>query len=91
MHVLPSTHIPLWGLIAGIALTIFGTVVMLVGFLALVHDYGHRALTGGLIAITQLVWIPFIVDLTATGMGAQSDPAGNPFIFLLPTTQLLLT
>jgi hypothetical protein len=77
---LPIGGIPLWGLIAGIALTIFGTVAMLVGYLALVHDYGHRAMTGGLIAITQLAWIPFIVDLTATGMGAQSDPTGNPFI-----------
>ena len=77
---LPTGGIPLWGLIAGIVLTIFGTVAMLVGYLALVHDYGHRALTGGLIAITQLAWIPFIVDLTATGMGAQSDPTGNPFI-----------
>ena len=77
---LPTAGIPLWALIAGIAVTIIGTLAMLVGYLALVHDYGRRTLTGSLMVITQLAWIPYIVDLTATGRGAQSDPADNTFI-----------
>ena len=77
---LPTAGIPLWALIAGIAVTIIGTLAMLVGYLALVHDYGRRTLTGALMVITQLAWIPYIVDMTATGRGARSDPAENPFI-----------
>lgn len=77
---LPTEGVPLWGLIAGIVQTIIGTFAMLVGYLALVHDYGNRILTGSLIAVTQLAWIPFLVDLSAIGMGTVSDPSVNPFI-----------
>lgn len=76
----PTSGIPLWGLIAGILNTIIGSVAMLVGYLSLVHDYGNIRLTGFLIGITQLAWIPFLVDLSAVGMGTVSDPAENPFI-----------
>jgi hypothetical protein len=77
---LPTEGIPLWSLIGGVSVVIMGTLAMLVGYLALVHEYGNRILTASLIAVTQLAWIPFITDLTATGKGAGSNPVGNPFI-----------
>jgi hypothetical protein len=76
----PTEGVPLWALIAGIGQAIIGTVAMLVGYMSLVHDYGDRRLTGFLIIITQFAWVPFMVDLSATGMGTVADPSENPFI-----------
>jgi hypothetical protein len=54
--------------------------MFLVGYMSLVHDYGDRRMTGFLIIITQFAWVPFMVDLPATGMGTVADPSMNPFI-----------
>lgn len=60
----------LWVLFCGILQLILGTLAMAVGYLGLVHDYGNRRLTGTLLLMTQLLWIPFVTDIIKLGIAA---------------------
>ncbi len=75
-----SEGIPASSLAAGIFQVFMGTVGVFVGYMSLVHDQGNKYLTGFLILITQLAFVPFLTDLTAVGRGARSDPLDNGFI-----------
>lgn len=79
----------IWVLCAGIVQIVFGTLAMVVGYLALVHDYGDRRLTGVLIAATLLAWIPFLTGIIQVGVAASgpyvaetkmSGPGGAAFL-----------
>jgi hypothetical protein len=61
-------------LTAAVLQFLFGSLAMVVGYLGLVHDYGHYILTGSLILFTQLGWVPFI-----TGMVEIGQAASGPF------------
>lgn len=63
----------LWLICCGIIQVVFGTLAMVVGYLALVHDYSNRRLTGTLILVTQLSWIPFLTGIIHVGI-ASSPP-----------------
>jgi len=56
-----------WLISCGILQIIFGILAMVVGYLAVVHDYGNRRLTGTLILLTQLSWIPFATGIVQIG------------------------
>lgn len=62
-----------WLISCGILQILFGILAMVVGYLALVHDYGNRRLTGTLILLTQLSWIPFATGIVQIGI-AISPP-----------------
>jgi len=61
----------IWLICCGIIQIIFGTLAMVVGYLGLVHDYGNRRLTGTLLLITQLSWIPFVTGIIEVGIAAS--------------------
>lgn len=63
-------------LISALLQFLLGSLAMVVGYLNLVHDYGHYLLTGSLIMFTQLAWLPFI-----TGMVLVGQAASAPFTF----------
>lgn len=54
---------------------------MLCGYLAAVHDYGNKFLTGFVLVAIQLTWLPFITDLTSVGMTASSGSGFIPPIY----------
>jgi hypothetical protein len=62
-------------LASGLVQVIFGILAMIVGYLYLVHDYSDYRLTGVLILLTQLAWMPFI-----TGMVEIGKAASGPYI-----------
>lgn len=70
--------IPLSSLCAGVIVITMGVISMITGYMALVHDYTSRHLTGFLIVFGQLAYIPFITDLTNVGRGARSGSAFIP-------------
>ncbi len=61
-----------WLIICGILQILFGALAMVVGYLALVHDYGNRRLTGTLILLTQLSWVPFATGIIQVGVATSS-------------------
>ncbi len=84
-----TTFSTIWLLCTGIVQIIFGTLAMVVGYLSLVHDYGNRRLTGTLIAVTLLAWIPFLTGIIQVGITASgpyvvetkmSGPGGATFL-----------
>ena len=76
-----SSGLPLAGLISGCIVIFVGTVSMLTGYLALVHDYGDKYLTGFVLGAIQLTWMPFLTDLTSVGMTAASGQGFIPGIY----------
>lgn len=61
----------IWLICCGIIQIIFGTLAMVVGYLGLVHDYGSCRLTGILLLMTQLAWIPFVTGIIEVGIAAS--------------------
>lgn len=68
----PSSGLPLAGLIAACILVFVGSSGMMVGYLGIVHDYSNKFLTGILLVIIQLTWMPFVTDLYTVGSTATS-------------------
>ena len=66
-----NTFENIWLLSCGILQITVGTLAMVVGYLALVHDYGSRRLTGSLLLMIQLLWIPFVTGIIEVGMAAR--------------------
>lgn len=58
-------------LASGIVQVVFGVLAMIVGYLCLVHDYSNYRLTGVLILLTQLAWMPFITSMVEIGKVAS--------------------
>ena len=75
----PST-IPLWGLVAGCCVFVFGVTGVLTGYMATVHDYSNRYLNIFLMIIIQTAWIGYITDMVAVGMAARQPAESNGFI-----------
>jgi len=73
----PSSGLPLAGLISGCILVFVGSTGMLTGYLGMVHDYSNKYLTGALLGIIQLTWMPFLTDLADVG---QTTASGEGFI-----------
>ena len=73
----PTEGIGLSAVCAGVFVITMGVLGMVTGYLTLVHDAGHKYLTGFLILFTQLAYVPFITDLTAVGRGARSCADGG--------------
>ena len=48
---------------AGLIQIVFGSLSMFVGYLSMVHDYGNHRISGFLIGLTQLAWMPFIIGM----------------------------
>lgn len=67
--------IPFSALFGAICTLIIGLSGMVTGYLCLVHDYGHKYLTGFVIVFVQTAFIGYITDMVdigktaATGMG----------------------
>lgn len=59
-------------LIAGLCVVVIGLSGMMVGYLSLVHDYGHKYLTGFLLIFVQTAFIPYVTDMTDIGMTANT-------------------
>ena len=76
----PTSGVPLWTIIAGLCDVLFGTIGMLTGYLALVHDYHNLKLTTVFLILAQLAWVPYITDMSGIGKGTVSAPEENPFI-----------
>jgi len=72
-----GSGVPLWGLIGGIVLMTVGTLAVFTGYNQLVHGWYNKNWTFGVIIFTQLVYIPYITDMTGIGKNARS---GNAFI-----------
>ena len=70
--------IPLTSLIASIFVVTIGIVGMITGYLSLLHDFNHKYLSGALIVLSQLAWVPFITDMTAVGRAARTGEAFIP-------------
>ena len=70
--------IPLTSLVASIFVVTIGIVGMITGYLSLLHDFNHKYLSGALIVLSQLAWVPFITDMTAVGRAARSGEAFIP-------------
>ena len=70
--------IPLSSLISSVFVVLMGMQGMILGYLGLVHDYGHKYLTGFLALFIQLAWMSYLTDLTAVGRGAKSGMAFIP-------------
>lgn len=83
----PSTP-PLWGLIAGICVFIFGVTGVVAGYMAVVHDWSHQYLNIALMFLIQTAWIGYITDMVAVGQASRAAPEDNGFIPLAyePTT-----
>lgn len=60
-NTLASTAMEIASLSAGLAQILFGSTSVFVGYLSMVHDYGDQWLSGCLITLTQLAWLPFVV------------------------------
>jgi hypothetical protein len=43
----------------GILEIVFGSLAMVVGYLSLIHDYGHKRLSVALLVLMQGAWVPF--------------------------------
>lgn len=80
--------IPLASLIAGICVVTIGLTGMITGYLALVHDYGHKLLTGWALIIVQTAWIPYITDMTNVGKLAATGQAFIPAVYA-PTESMV--
>ena len=63
--------IPMAGFVGSIFVLTMGLANVPVGYLQTVHDYGNKYLTGLVILLTQLAWVPYITDLTAVGMATR--------------------
>jgi hypothetical protein len=70
--------VPLSGLIASVFVIIMGVMGIPIGYLQAVHDWGNKNLTGFLLLLTQLAWMPFITDLTGVGKAARTGDAFFP-------------
>ena len=57
---------------AGLIQIGFGCLGIVVGYLSLVHDYGSKKLSVALIILTQLAWMPYLVELCNIGLTASS-------------------
>ena len=73
-----SEGIGLSSLIASVFVIFMGITSIPTGYLQTVHDWGNKYLTGFLIVLTQLAWMPFLTDLTAVGRGVRSGSAFIP-------------
>lgn len=77
----PSSGLPLAGLISGVIVIFVGTVSMVTGYLGAIHDYGNKYLTGAILVIIQLTWLPFLTDLTNVGRITASGQGFIPGIY----------
>lgn len=75
----PSS-IPFWGTVAGLCVFITGTMGVLVGYMATVHDWSHRYLTIPLMVAIQTAWVGYITDLVAVSKGSKMPAETNGFI-----------
>ena len=76
-----SEGVPLSSLIASVFVIAIGLTGMLTGYLSLVHDYGHKLLTGFGLVIVQAAWIPYITDMTNVGKMAATGAAFIPAVY----------
>lgn len=76
-----SEGIPLASLIAGLCVVTIGLTGMTTGYLALIHDYGHKLLTGWALIIVQTAWIPYITDMTNVGQIAATGVGFIPAVY----------
>eukprot|EP00535_Pseudo-nitzschia_heimii_P002295 CAMPEP_0197188390 /NCGR_PEP_ID=MMETSP1423-20130617/17708_1 /TAXON_ID=476441 /ORGANISM="Pseudo-nitzschia heimii, Strain UNC1101" /LENGTH=749 /DNA_ID=CAMNT_0042640199 /DNA_START=73 /DNA_END=2322 /DNA_ORIENTATION=- len=60
----------MWLIFCGSIQMIFGTLAMVVGYLALVQDCGNYRLTGALMLATHLSWIPYLTGIIQVGVAA---------------------
>jgi len=74
----PTEGVPLSSFVASICVIAIGLTGMLTGYLSLVHDFGHRLLTGWALIIVQTAWIPYITDMTNVGKTAATGAAFIP-------------
>jgi hypothetical protein len=77
-----SSGLPLAGLISGCIVIFVGTISMITGYLAAVHDYGNMYLTGFILGAIQLTWMPFLTDLSSVGITASSGQGFIPEIYV---------
>ena len=67
--------LPVSSLISSVLVVVMGIQGMVLGYLGLVHDVGHKYLTGFLAVFIQLAWMSYLTDLTTVGRGARSGMA----------------
>lgn len=72
--------IPFWNNIANLTLFVWGTVGVLTGYMACVHDWSHKYLNLFMMFAIQTAWIGYIVGMTATGREAKLSAEDNVFI-----------
>ena len=73
--------IPLSSLVAGLCVIVIGLTGMLTGYMALVHDYSNRYLTGFLLIWVQTAFIPYVTDMTDVGKTANSGVGFIPGVY----------
>jgi hypothetical protein len=73
--------VPLSSLIASVCVIAIGLTGMATGYLSLVHNFGHKLLTGFALVIVQTAWIPYITDMTNVGKLAATGAAFIPPIY----------
>ncbi len=76
-----TAGVPLSSLIGGLCDVLIGLVGVNIGYLCLVHDYGHQYLTGFLLVFVQTAFIGYITFVVDIGMTARTGmgfiPAGK--------------
>jgi hypothetical protein len=76
----PNSGMPLYNLIAALALSVVGVTGTIMGYITLVQGRGWKNFSLASIVLTQLAWLPFFGGIVGASMGSQSDPEGNPFV-----------
>ena len=54
---------------------------MLIGYMSLVHDYGHKYITGFLLIFVQTAFIPYVTDMTNIGKIARTGSGFIPALY----------
>lgn len=77
----PKEGIALSGFIGAFCLLSIGITSVVVGYLQLVHDWGHKNVTFGLILLSQTAFIPYVTGLTGVVKAARTGAAFIPSIY----------
>jgi hypothetical protein len=80
----PDKGISFSDLFGSLCMALIGFTMLIVGYMQLIHDHGHKKLTSIASVIAILFFIPFFTDLVAIGRAAKT---GRAFIAatLLPS------
>jgi len=75
----PSSN-EVWILVGNFCVFIWGTIGVLTGYMACVHDWSHKWLNIFMMYAIQTAWIGYIAGMSAAGQGGRLSARDNVFI-----------